>query len=168
MTDAAPATSHIQTYRLEPQHTRFLRKQQVVYIDMKDQLVTLVSGSLAGPANLVSCRLTPTTFRALVILLLAAPDIASYAQLYAGLSCSDERLEALVSLRSLSESGFQTLVQRAKEQLSPLREEELKRQLVPVRHALVALKAILAQKRFAWRIVNKYNIGYMLMEANPS
>ncbi len=166
MSDALPAASAIPTYRITSAHTPFLTRHQVVQVDMQDLLVSLVSAAMQGPSNLVSCRLTPPLFRTFVILLLAAPEVVSYATLYAGYSCSDECLEALLSTGSLHVAAFQALVQKARARLAPLGAEELKRQLVPIRHALSRLNQTLALKQFGWTAVNKYRIGYALSRRN--
>jgi len=168
MLDAPPAPSLLQIYRITTTHTRFLSKHQMVQVDSKDLLVTLVSGALSGPSGLASCKLAPAPFRALVVLLLRAPEVASYAMLHASLLCPDECLEAMLQAGSLNETSFQAMVQAAREQLAPLREEVLKKQLVPVRHALGRLNQTLAQKQFGWVVVNRYNTGYMLSGRNRS
>lgn len=77
-------------------------------------------------------------------------------------------LEAMLQAGSLNETSFQAMVQAAREQLAPLREEELKKQLVPVRHALGRLNQTLVQRQFGWAVVNRYNTGYLLSGRNRS
>ena len=168
MSDAVPAASAISIYRVTSANTPFLTRHQVVQLDTTDWLVTLVNGAMNGPSGLTSCILAPASFRIFVVLLLTAPEVASYASLYAAFSCPDEPLEALLSCGSLNDTGFQTLVQSARALLEPLREKELKRQLIPLRHALGRLNQTLAQKQFGWAAVSKYGGGYMLTRRTPS
>lgn len=153
-----------QVYRLGPDQTRLLSKGQMLYLDVEDQIVALMTGAPSGSVGLRACRLSPASLRAFVILLLVAPDTASYATLQAGLTCSEECLTTILINGTLTTSEFQTLVQEARGHLAPLGTKAFKRQLVPLRHALDRLEHSLVQKRFPWTLASHYKSGYLLVE----
>lgn len=163
------ATSYFSSVRLGPKQVRVLKRQQAVFLDTAEQIVTLVTGAPSGGTrNLVTCHLAPAAFRVLGVLLLAAPDVTSYPVLYAGLYCSNECFEALLATGSLLAAEFQGVVTEGSKRLSVLSEVEFEQRVQPVRYAVKRVKQVLDHKPFGWMVENHYRQGYLLTGVSQS
>ena len=161
-------TSGLSIVRLTAQQVRLLKRRQVLFMNTSDQIVTLLTGVQNGGArSMAVCHLAPAAFRVLGILILAAPDVASYSMLYAGLYCSNACFEALLATGSLLAAEFQTEVAQGRHRLGALSETEFERQIQPVRYALKGVKHALCRQPFGWVMENRYGQGYLLTEAPP-
>jgi hypothetical protein len=151
-----------QVLSLFPQHLRLLARHQTLLISLEDRVVTLY-----GEARRVLAlgHFSAPAFRLLVVLLLA-PEGASYEVLYAGLSCSDERLRQLLAERTVRVPAFQEEVAACRAYLEPLTHRARQTEFKHVRRAVkgpFGVADVLLRRGFGWHVQTLHRQGYLLV-----
>ena len=155
--------------------TRIIPQGQRLAINAEEQIVTLLAPG--ADAILAQAQFPPSAFRAFIVLL-KSPRGASYAELLAGLNCSEEVIQQLLDARTTDEvSEFHTLAYHWQEHLvaAASRVEQdpfaLERELKPVRWAVKlqrGVQTIARDKGFGWRVRAMPKKGYALLRASTS
>jgi hypothetical protein len=151
---------------------RIIPPGQRLVLNLEEHIVTLF-----WPATemiLAQGRFPPSAFRSLVVLL-KSPRGASYAELLAGLHCTEEVLKHLLASRTTDDvPEFQQLSSHWQEHLAAATSqlnhdpEALERELKPVRWAVKEKRGIQAIARangFGWRVRGLSRKGYVLLRA---
>ena len=157
---------------LNPDEIRIIPPGQRLVLNLEEHIVTLF-----WPATekiLAQGRFPPSAFRSLIVLL-KSPRGASYAELLAGLHCSEEVLKQLLAARTIDDvPEFQALASHWQGHLvaatSKLDQdpEALERELKPVRWAVKekrGIQAIARENGFGWRVRGLSRKGYVLLRA---
>lgn len=146
----------MQVSRLEPDQLLVLGVAECVVVLCREGLQSFLFG-----------RFTVPGFRLFVVLLLAEEG-ASYAELYAGLRCTEACFRTVLARASLQVVAFQEEVQRQRQMLGRLTREELKVEYKQIRRVLTGssgVAAVLEAGGFGWQIENQYGRGYRLISA---
>jgi hypothetical protein len=157
--DAPPGE---QVLYLLPAQVRLLAPNYTLLISITECMV-----ALSGEDHRVLAlgRLTEYAFRVFV-LLLVAPKGASYAELYAGLNCSNDCLEELITHATLQLPAFQEEVRASQAFLTKLTRSARQIEIKQVRRAIkgpAGLSEMLRSKPFGWRVQTLHRRGYLLV-----
>jgi hypothetical protein len=152
---------------------RIILPGQRLAINAEEQIVTLFSPG--ADAILAQGQFPPSAFRAFIVLL-KSPRGASYAELLAGLNCSEEVIKQLLAARTTDEvSEFHTLAYHWQKHLVAATAEverdrfALERELKPIRWAVKlqrGVQSIARDKGFGWRVRVMPRKGYVLLRAS--
>jgi hypothetical protein len=151
---------------------RIIPPGQRLVVNVEEHIVTLF-----WPATekiLAQGHFPPSAFRTLVVLL-KSPRGASYAELLAGLHCTEEVLKQLLAARTSDDvPEFQALASHWQDHLveatSRLEKdpEAWEREVKPVRWAVKekrGVQAIARKNGFGWRVRGLSRKGYVLLRA---
>jgi hypothetical protein len=158
--DPPSSTDHL--FYLFPQHLRLLARHQSLLISLVDRVVTLY-----GEARRVLAlgHFSAPAIRLLVVLLLA-PEGASYALLYASLTCSEERLGQLLAERTVRVAAFQAEVDACRAYLAPLTHQARQIEYKHIRRAVngpYGVAGVLHRRGFGWHVQTLHRQGYVLV-----
>ncbi len=146
----------VQVRRLEPDHLLVLGVAECVVVLCRDGMESFLFGRFTAPG-----------FRLFVVLILAS-ESASYAELYAGLRCTEACFRAVLARASLQVAAFEEEVQRQQLMLDRLTREELKVERKQIRRVLTGpsgVAGVLEAGGFGWKVENAYGRGYRLVSA---
>lgn len=151
---------------------RIIPLGQRLVINREEQIVTLLSPG--AEAILAQSQFPTSAFRTFIVLL-KSPRGASYAELLAGLHCSEEVIKLLLAARTTDDvPEFHALAYHWQEHLvaATARVERdpfaLERELKPIRWAVKlkrGVQGIAREKGFGWRVRVMPRKGYVLLRA---